>query len=285
MSFTWSFKAFAHDPNNPPSMQSICSVNLSLVNTIGVFQLFKEADDQQTEYKIVVQDPKSLGTLSDEQATINRSSQDLVLACNIVLQQVALSVFRLEPTKPDIMIIPSPAKVVSRDTPTGKSIEISGTIRARAEVFVKTIAQEDLDESRTVQLSNRLSKIQRFALDKSSTVQRANLINALHEYEAAMASLDRLTIFKHLYNVLELATNIDDTDRDGPDLDKRMAAVIVTPQNKCEHWRDLYNRTKHIHRDSADVETFVSGTERLTEYVPVMRQASGKTLANLLMYV
>jgi hypothetical protein len=255
------------------------------VNTIGVFQLFKEADDQQTEYKIVVQDPKSLGTLSDEQATINRSSQDLVLACNIVLQQVALSVFRLEPTKPDIMIIPSPAKVVSRDTPTGKSIEISGTIRARAEVFVKTIAQEDLDESRTVQLSNRLSKIQRFALDKSSTVQRANLINALHEYEAAMASLDRLTIFKHLYNVLELATNIDDTDRDGPDLDKRMAAVIVTPQNKCEHWRDLYNRTKHIHRDSADVETFVSGTERLTEYVPVMRQASGKTLANLLMYV
>jgi len=285
VSFTWSFKAFAHDPNNPPSMQSICSVNLSLVNTIGVFQLFKEADDQQTEYKIVVQDPKSLGTLSDEQATINRSSQDLVLACNIVLQQVALSVFRLEPTKPDIMIIPSPAKVVSRDTPTGKSIEISGTIRARAEVFVKTIAQEDLDESRTVQLSNRLSKIQRFALDKSSTVQRANLINALHEYEAAMASLDRLTIFKHLYNVLELATNIDDTDRDGPDLDKRMAAVIVTPQNKCEHWRDLYNRTKHIHRDSADVETFVSGTERLTEYVPVMRQASGKTLANLLMYV
>lgn len=282
MSFTWSFEAFAHDVNNPPSMQSSCDIDIDLANTIGVFQMFKQTVGPQTEYKVVVQNPTRLGATSDEQAIVNRASQDLVLACDIVLQRIALSVFRIDLTKPDVMIVSAPGQVVVKDTPTGKSIEVHETAHVREEVHITVGTRETLDESHTVQVSNQLAKLQRFKLDVSSSPQRANLINALHEYEAVMASMDRLLTFKHLYNVLELVTNIDGINRDGPRLDAHMTVVTCEPENKCEDWRNLYNRTKHIHRSTRDIATFLSGMEKLTDYIPVMRQASGKTLASLL---
>lgn len=284
-SFTWSFGAFAHDLNNPPSMQSSCDVSLDLVNTIGVFQVSKEAVGSQTEYRITVQNPKNLGIVSDEQTTVNRASQDLVLACDIVLQRAALSVFRLEVAKPNVMMGSSPTQAVVKDTATGKSIEVVETVHLRDEVHITMCTQEALDETRAVQVSSQLTKLQRFDLDTGSTRHRANLINALHEYEAVMASLDRLLTFKQLYNVLEFVSNIDGINRDGSKLDAQMAVVSGASQNKCEEWRSLNNRTKHIHRDSTDVATIVTGMEKVTDYIPVMRQASGRTLADLLMTV
>lgn len=284
-SFAWSFGAFAHDLNNPPSMQSSCDVSVDLVNAIGVFQVSKKDVGPQTEYRITVQSPKNLGIVSDEQTTVNRASQDLVLACDIMLQRAALSVFRLEVVKPNVMMVSSPTQVVVKDTATGRSIEVFGTGRSRDEVHITIGTQEALDETRTVQVCSQLTKLQRFDLDTSSTTHRANLINALHEYEAVMASLDRLLAFKHLYNVLELVTNIDGVNRDGSKLDAQMAVVSGVLQDKCEQWRSLYNRTKHIHRDSTDVATFVTGVKRVTDYIPAMRQASGRALANLLMTV
>jgi hypothetical protein len=266
-------------------MQLSCDINLDLSHTIGVLQVSKETVGPQTEYKVTILDPKSLGIATDEQTIVNRASQDLVLACDIVLQRVTLSIFGLELTKPNVMIAPSPGGVVVNDTGTGKTIEIFETVRLRDEVHITIGDRESLDESRIIQIFKQLAKLQRFNLEVTLSAQRATLINALHEYEAGMASLDRLLTFKHLYNVLELVTNIDGTDRDGPNLDAQMALVTSAPQDRCEEWRRLYNRTKHIHRDSKDVGTFVSGLEKLTEYIPIMRQASGKKLADLLMSV
>lgn len=263
-------------------MQSSCDVTLDLDNAIGVFQLSKEAVGSQTQYKVDVQDPKSLGILSDEQTTINRASQDLVLSCDIVLQRAALSLFRLDVAKPNVVILASPTQVVVKDTPHGKSIEIHETVHLRDEVHITVGTKETLNESRTVQLSHQLDKLQRFNLDRHSTTQHANLINALHEYEAVMASLDRLFTFKHLYNVLELVTNIDGKDRGGSELDSKMALLSNAPDSDCRGWRDLYNRTKHIHRSSIDIATFITGMEKVTEYIPIMRQASGKALADVL---
>lgn len=282
MNFTMSFKAFAHDLLNPPSMQSGCDVTLDLINSKGVLQIHKGTVGPQTEYEVLVQDPKSLGIASDEQTIINKGAQDLILGINILLERVALSLFRLEPTKPNVMIMQTPNPIVVRDTPTGKSIEVHEEGHFRDEVHLTVGTKEALDESRIVQVCSRLTSLQRFSLHMSSQIPRANLINALHEYEAAMASMDRLLTFKHLYNVLELVTNIDGKSRDGPSLDTQMAADSGLPQTECESWRNLYNRTKHIHRSSTDVATFVTGLEKLTEYFPTLRLASGRKLANLL---
>lgn len=283
MSFSWSFRAFAHYVVNPPSIQSGCDIDMDLVNAKGVLQLSKGAVGSETEYKVNVNDSKSLGIIGDGQTIVYRACQDLVLACNIVLERVALSVSGWEATKPDIMISSSAGQVIVRDTPTGKSIEASVAIHPRVEVHLVVGTREALDESRAVQLCNQLTKLQRFNLDVSSSERIATLVNALYEYEAAMASRDRLLTFKHLYTVLELVTNIDGNNRDGDSLDTQMASVTGEPQSKCKEWRNLNNRTKHIHRDTQDVETFVSGLGRLTEYVPTMRKASGKEIANLLM--
>jgi hypothetical protein len=156
--------------------------------------------------------------------TVNRGCQDFVLACNILLERVALSIFRLELTKPSVMIISSPTPVVVRNTPTGKSIEVHEEGHMRDEVHITIGTREALDEQNLVRLCTQLAVLERFVLDAGSPIPRVNLISALHEYEAAMASLDRLLTFKHLYNVLELVTNTDGTNREGSSLDTQMAA-------------------------------------------------------------
>jgi hypothetical protein len=263
-------------------MQSSCDVRLDLVNTLGAFQILRGSPGPQTEYTVFVQEPKSIGIASDEQSIINEASQDLVLACDVVLQSAAMSLFRIAISKPNVTFVSTPTPAIVKDIPNGKSIVISETIHVRDEVHVTVVTQELLDESRTVQLARQLSKLQRFNLDASSTPQRANLISALHEYEAVMASMDRLLVFKHLYNVLELVTNIDGVNREGFKLDTQMAAVSGGSQPECEAWRSLYNRTKHIHRDPSDIATFVTGVEKVTRHISIMRKASGAALANLL---
>jgi hypothetical protein len=168
------------------------------------------------------------------------------------------------------------------DTPTGKNIMVSEEGHGRDELHVTFATREALDESKTIQVYNKLGTLQRFVIDASSSPRRANLVNALHEYEAAMASLDRLLTFKHLYNALELITNIDGTNRDGSILDTKMASDTGAQVTECEEWRILCNRTKHIYRSSAQVATFVTGLEKLTTYIPVMRKATGRQLANFL---
>jgi hypothetical protein len=200
----------------------------------------------------------------------------------LVLQRAVLSVFRLEPTKPDVLLSSIPAEVKVKDLPTGKSIEIKETLRIRDEVHVAVGTSEDLDESLVQKVTIQLGKSNRFRLDTSTGPLRANLSNALHEYEAAMASLDRLLLFKHLYNALEIISNIDGKNRDGGDLDLQMSTITGASQSECKSWRDLYNRTKHIHRNLADVSTFVSGTENVTGYNSVMRPAAGKELVRIL---
>jgi len=285
MSFTWSFKAFAHYIVNPPTMQSGCDISLTLINNVGVFQLTKQGVGSQTEYAIVVSNPTKLGVNNSEQMTINRVSQDLILACGLILRRSALSIFRSDASKPDVIMIPIPAKTIVKDTPTGKSIEIHETLTMRDEVYVTVGTKEELDECEVVKLVMQLNKIQRFNLDSGYSLRKANLINALHEYEAAMASFDRLMIFKHLYNVLEIVTNIDGINREGSALDTQMALITGVPQSQCEECRSLYNRTKHIYRNTADVATFVTRTEKVTDYIQIARTAAGNELTKLLISI
>ncbi len=282
MSFTWSFKAYARDLMNPPSMQSSCDIDLRLVNAVGTFQLIKENVVGQTEYRVSVLNPPNLGVPSFEQGIINTASQDLILACSLVLQRTVLSVFKLEPNKPDVLLAPIPTEVTVKDIPTGKSIEIRETLRIRDEVHVAVGTKEDMDEPLVQRVASQLNRLQRFKLDASSGLLKANLTNALHEYEAAMASLDSLLLFKHFYNAHEIISNIDGRDRNGSDLDLQMATITGASQTDCKNWRDLYNRTKHIHRNLADVSTFVSGTDHVTSYNSVMRPAAGKELVRIL---
>ncbi|MEM3333106.1 MAG: hypothetical protein QW745_02720, partial [Thermoplasmata archaeon] len=79
-------------------------------------------------------------------------------------------------------------------------------------------------------------------------------MNALFEYEAAMSSLNRLIIFKHLYNSLEIITNIDGIDRKSEELDSQMSYITRANKDDCKRWRNIYNRMKHIYRNVSDVK-------------------------------
>ncbi len=273
---------FAHDFNNPPSLQGGSSIELTLINPVGAFQVKKGQVSSSTEYTISVTNPVVLGVTTDDQVTVNRACQDLTLACNIVLRQIAMNLLRLDAIKPEVGFVPTPPEVMMNEDGSIREVKIMLGGGIRSEVSFLIGAKEDLDEGRAATVARKLYTLQRFGLQGGSDLRSFNLTNALHEFEASFAALDRLSAFKHLYSTLEIITNMDGFDRKNNDLDVKMAAVTGTSVSQCSDWRNLSNRTKHIHRNVTDIATFVSGTEKVTAYNPTMRSAGGILLESLL---
>ncbi|MEM3858348.1 MAG: hypothetical protein QW478_02955 [Candidatus Micrarchaeaceae archaeon] len=83
-----------------------------------------------------------------------------------------------------------------------------------------------------------------------------------------MTSLNRLVIFKHLYNLLEIITNIDGKHRKGKDLDSKISDIMEATEDYYSRWRNFYNRTKHNYCNIEGVIVYVSGTKKSIGYPP-----------------
>ena len=288
----FSFKAYAHLPVNPPSPQLVgFDIDLNLTNTTNVFQMQKVKSGAMTEYNVRVVDPRRIGVESDDQTALARACQNFALGANLTLTNSALSIIRFESNKPEVITVPSEIRV---EEANGSSrVFVNASVGIRTEVTLVLGQKEDLDERKTVEVIQKVNRINRFSLPSATDSAGATLINALHEFEAAMSSLDRLLMFKHLYNSLELTANADGRDRGGSDLDARILSVIQAcgapslilsrvDAAGIANWKGLYNRTKHIARDEADVRTFVSGMESLPIYIELMRPCCARTLVQVL---
>jgi len=82
-----------------------------------------------------------------------------------------------------------------------------------------------------------------------------------------MSGFERIMIFKHLFNYLELATNSNDRDRTGELLDEVISLVTNLEKVLVREWRPFYNRTKHIDREPRDINTYIQGIEKLPSYL------------------
>lgn len=258
MVVAWWFKAFAHSLTNPPITRVETEVNLKLINTFNVLRLKKKAVRRDTEYRIDVLAPAKLGLTLKEVLYVDGveimddalhkatwAQKNLILACNLMLQDAALSAFPLDSNRPHVISVPSRAALLP-------SIFRSRQIHERARTF--TSIQEEIDETRVVETTKRLMDLrQHGALEQIETTRRGNIMSALFEYEAAASSSDRLFIFKHLYNALELIANVDGEDRTGKQLDVQIALITEATLADCEGWRKFYMRTKHISRSPEDL--------------------------------
>src|SRR4051794_8506638 len=78
---------------------------------------------------------------------------------------------------------------------------------------------EKFQEKQIVEVFRKLQKMNSYGISKSYGIYGMNLNSSLSHYEKTMSEFSKLFKFKHLFNALEIAINIDGNDRIGNDLD------------------------------------------------------------------
>lgn len=270
---------YAHSLINPPSLTSSCDVNLTLSNSEGRLSLIKRGVNLQTEYLLSINDPSSLGLMSSVQNAVDNFMKNLVIAMNLHLQRAALSIVKGNVTQPDVQFKPE-SQVIMEEKLEGKHITITETVFGRDTFHIIIGFNEQIDENKAF---STLKQINRLNVEESTeNIKKHNLRKSLMEYEEAMKIFDRLMIFKHLFNSLELATNWDGCDRKGLTFDEEVESVIGYQASEVRKWRDFYNRTKHVDREPKDIADFVQGMENLPLFIEPLRLGVNAILINRL---
>jgi len=267
---------FAHDFLNPPGVDTSCDVTLKIVNSKGRIDLTKEKVNFQTQYLLLILDPSSLGLSSSEQNIVDSFTENLLLAANLLLQRAALMTLGGGLIQSQVEFKQPEHRVVVEDRPEGKHITITEVIMLRDTIHITIGFSEEIDEDKLVSHLELINKVNEADIDTVSgdtKIKLSNLKKSLNEYKNAMSVFDRLMIFKHLFNSLELATNWDGVDRKGSDLDNEVVKISMLQTSEMCNWREFYNRTKHIDRTPIDLRTFITGIESLPSFLKPIRLA------------
>jgi hypothetical protein len=285
MSFTVKRSIFAHDLN-PPADGRSCDIDLKPINASGAITLAKEAVGIQTRYLLTISDPSLIGLRSPDRAVVDRAVRDLVLSFNLVLTRACLSILPLgDLQSTEIELQPPRAKVTIEQTPEGKRVqivEIVEPVLVRPTVHITIRIHDEVDEKQALANLEKIIRINRFGSQPTSDLKVANLTKALNEYESAMLTLDRLRIFRSLFNTLEFCTNWDGKNRTGSELDSVIASVSGVGESSVGEWRRLYNRTKHVDREPAEASKLVQEIEKLPSFLPPLREAVKRLIVDRL---
>lgn len=269
------FQLYAHDLRNPPGEGTFCDIALKLVNSTGRLNLTKVKPGFQTFYWLFIPEAHSLRLLSSEQNKIDLFQDNLILAANLLLHKTALSTRKSELNEPQVEYKQQKSEGITEETPEGKHVTITETITVTDKFEVMIGFTEEIDENMWVSLLQKINEACITKLQNNAIMKLVNLKKSFNEYRNAMEVVsDRLIIFKHLFNSLELATNFDGKDRKGLDLDNEVLRIANLQASEVRDWRHLYDRAKHVDRRTEDMATFMEGIKRLSDYLIPLRLAT-----------
>lgn len=281
--FKFERQIFLHGIDNPPHTDLTCSITLEQVNSSGAFNLIKFGMGHQTEYILEVDNPLQIGFTSSDQSRLDRDLRNFALAMNLALDRncVTLSQVVFIQNKPTLKPLKREPEKIKQDG-NRITVEIHERIVFSDHVSISYGTKENIDETKVIEIFKRLQNANRFEIAKTTPVTANNVAKALKEYEDAMNSFDRLAIFKHLVNAIEIAVNYDGSKDDSDKLDKKISALTGVSQTDAKFWRELYNRAKHPDARTEDIEKYLAGSQSLgTTNVAVRACARSTLLARL----
>lgn len=204
--------------------------------------------------------------------------KNLVLALNLALSRIVFITTKNEFAKVNTELQPVEpwSTVEQQENKTVVHLHEHVTISDSVSIMVGT--EEDVDEDLVIKILKKIQSMKRFDLQKISPINIINLSKAFGEYENSITSFDRLVMFKHLFNTIELSTNWDGKSREKDDLDKEVAQISGVQQSDVKSWREFYNRTKHVDRTPTDVTTTIQGMENLPSLLGPVRGCARKII-------
>jgi hypothetical protein len=176
-----------------------------------------------------------------------------VLAFNLTQRRICINYKRgdFPPYKVTPKIPESKTNVTKSNG--GVHLHAEDTIALRDEANITIHIWGEIEEDKVANIFQKIQKLRRFERKYVSQLQAMNLNDALSKYESGISEFDRLVKFKHFFNSLELVTNMAGTDLRGEHFDNEVQTMSSVSKSDAENWRLFYNRTKHVQKDSDDI--------------------------------
>ena len=202
MKFTIKKQIFAHDLINPPTEVSSCNIELPSNSPYCMLKLEKGRVSCCTSYTLSVEEALQLGFTSAEQSIFIREFQNLILAFNLTLSRVCMTIENFYVSHGEINIIPPESKVSTERIGNQTRVNIEETMVLRDEVQITVGLSETFVCQGIVELFQKLQSLRGHDSHNNTPVELSNISKALREYESAISAYTRITKFKHLFNAL-----------------------------------------------------------------------------------
>lgn len=283
LDFSFNRQVYCHDLINPPSQSGSCYVAINLTKSTGLMSIEMAAlKSAETIYLISVPSGHNLGFATSEQFALEEDFSNLVLAFNLTLKRICMN--RRRGDFPQFSVtpkVPEPKTSVTKSD-GGSHIHSEETLVLRDESYTSIGIWGEIEEDKVADIFQKIQKLKRFEKKDVSELQTLNLNDALSKYESGISEFDRLVKFKHFFNSLELVINMTGTNLTGESFDDEVQRISSVDKSDPENWRKFYNRTKHVQKDFADIDTYYKGVDTLTDKLLAIRTCLNELLLSKL---
>ncbi len=269
-------EVFVYDLSNPPLPDRtvdaeiiICNKNrLELSNWARVGQI--------SQYTMTITEPKSLGLKNTIQNTIDTFYADLILSFNLQMNHGTMLFHNPIMAQNEIDKEKSNAEQIKMEKIGSLTkITVNETLEVTDSVKFGISFKEELPEKDVIEI---LLKIQDLNNVKNNNFDVEELKKSFVAYRSACSSFDRLTIFKNLYNSLELAVNSEGSDVSGSKLDEKINSLTNDSLTTIEGWRNFYSRTKHVNITKRHRQIYSEGIKSVPSWINPLRSACKKIM-------
>lgn len=270
---------YVSDTSNPPLPDRTTDAEIILKNSKNIRLTDWARTGHISQYTMKIVNPKELDLNDMEQSTIEGFFNDVILSCNLLMRYGAMrihgtsmsrfqtKIVKEKPNSPTIEKNESISKISWNETSTHSTSYMLGVS-----------FKEEIDE---LEIQKNLRAIQHIDSSKSE-LNLNDLKKSLGTYQIAISGLDRLAIFKNLFNALELACNCDGEDRNVDKLAKMISSIMHEKESNVEAWGKFNARTKHVDRNQKDEQTYKDGMDSLPSWITPLRFAVQKIIISRL---
>jgi hypothetical protein len=273
MDFSLGRFVFCHDLINPPSQYRSSDIDLNLIHSVGFIDLKRiESESSESKYQVEVPSAMDLGFNTSLQMDLDNEFTNLVLAFNLVQKNICVTHRKAEFASYEVE--PKLPRSKTRISKENEAYYVSSEdiVAFRDESHNTVHLSVHIEEQKIIEIFRKIQKLRRFERKSISHLPEINLIGALSLYESGMDEFLTLLKFKHLFNAFELVTNMTGTDWKGKDFDREAEKILLFSQaglsvkiNKAtiKEWRELYNRIKHVQKNTEDIRKYYEGIDML----------------------
>jgi hypothetical protein len=226
-----------------------------------------------------------LGFTTSSQMDLDNEFTNLVLAFNLVQENICVTYRKAE--FPSYEVEPKLARAKTHITKEnqGYYVKSEDIVALKDESHNTVHLSLNIEEQKMLEIFRKIQKLRRFERKGISNLPEINLIGALGLFESGMGEFLTLLKFKHLFNALELITNVTGTDLKRDKFDREAEKIIHSSQtgltcsiNKTtiKDWREFYNRIKHVQKDTEDIKTYYEGMNTIGRKLLSLRGSLNK---------
>lgn len=204
MQFIVKQHLFAYEFINPPADDRQFNIDLRIPNPSGSLQLTKEATGFQTSYLLEILKPTEIGFTTTESSVLNKDLRNLVLALNLALSRIVFVTTKSEFAKVNTEFQPIEPWQTVEQNGNQTVVHLHEYVAISDSVSIMVGTSEDVNEDLVIKIFKKIQSMKRFDIQANSPITTVNLSKAFSEYENSIISFDRLVMFKHLFNTIEL---------------------------------------------------------------------------------